>query len=155
MLHYYLELGNRAAEQDALNALNKNARFWNDYNYAALKTVIIFLGKIFDPDANAFSLSKLFNSVKSNLSHFSRDSLKRRKVSIAVEFEGLDEYLADAHELGKEDTKLIKQQIREARIIWKKIEPLRNKIYAHDEMLPEEEKTALFANTTYIMNYKN
>lgn len=152
MLHYYLMMNKLAADQETLKALDSNARFWMDYRYSALQTVVIFLGKIFGKDnrgQKVFSLPKAINAASGALNYFSRPALKERKLAIGTEFEGLDEYINQAHELTKEDIKLIKAEVKKAEKLWEKIEPLRNKIYAHEEMLTDEEKSALFAQVTY------
>ena len=150
VLNYHLEIDKLAVDPTSLNALNTNARFWVDFKYCSLQTVIIFLGKIFDKDQKTYSVSKLINSAFSNTTHFKKSALRERKIEAANgEFEGLEEYIEQAHELSKDDIKLIKAEVKKARILWSKFEPLRMKIFAHQEMITEEEKSELYRNALY------
>jgi len=149
-IHYLLHISDRAKEDEAVfKALNKNARFWNDYNFNVIQTVIVFLGKIFDEDSRTYNISRTLNLAKRNLNFFSKQSLRDRKIASAGEFEGLDEYVDGAHELSSEDIKTIKKAAKEARRLWENFKPLRDKFYAHSEILSQEDKEQLLQQAKY------
>ena len=150
ILHYYLRAGALVKdENDHYKALNKNARFWNDYNFMALQTVIIFLGKIFDDQRRTHNLTKLIESLSNNLKHFNKSSLRKRKIKLSGEADWLDKYIEEAHELNAEDIELIKNEADKASALWKKFEPLRHRFYAHNQMITNKERDALFKGVTY------
>jgi hypothetical protein len=143
--HHHVHLNNRAAEDPAiLEALNKAPRYWLDQRYAAVQTTIIFLGKIFDNDARAHNVDKTLKAAHDEKDHFSKPELRKRKVESGGEFEGLDEYVENATEPGSEDFKAISAEAKKAKVIWERIKPLRDKIYAHHEILSDAERKALY-----------
>ncbi len=115
----------------------------------ALQTAIIFLGKIFDEKDVAHSVSKLLNAARREIEHFNKNNLRDRKIQSGGNFDGLDEYLDNSHELSLEDLRIMKSEVRRAHGIWKRIKPLRDKVFAHHEDLPYEEKSGLYKNVTY------
>lgn len=151
ILHYYLHLGTLAKEgSNEYKALNEHARFWNDFNFVALQTVIIFLGKIFDSQSKTHNLTKLLETLPLSLDHFSKANLRARKIKMSTgDLSWLDEYISRAHELNAEDLVVINDEVQKAEALWKKIKPLRHQYYAHDQMLPDDKRTALFKNVTY------
>ncbi len=143
--HYHLHLNNMAAEdKEILAALNKAPRFWLDLRYSSVQTTIIFLGKIFDSDGRVFNVDKTLKSAHEQKQYFSKEDLRKRKVESAGEFEGLDEYIEHASELKSDDLKAISAEIKKAKTIWERIKPLRDRIYAHSEILSDSERAALY-----------
>jgi hypothetical protein len=151
ILHYYLRMGFHAQENsEELKAINQSPRFWLDWNFMALQTVIIFLGKIFDGQSRTHNLTALLEALPNSMSHFSKEELRKRKIKAGLtDLEILDTYIADAHELDASDIIAINEQAEEAKKIWKKIYPLRNRFYAHHQMLTNEERDKLFRRVTY------
>jgi len=143
--HHYVYLMNRSAQDKAvIDTLNKAPRFWLDFKYSSVQTTIIFLGKIFDTDSRVFSVDKTVRAAHDDKEFFSKEKLRERKVQQAGEFDGLDEYVNRASELGRDDFKVISAQVKRAKSIWERIKPLRDNIYAHDGMLSNEEREAHF-----------
>lgn len=150
VLHYYLHLGTMAKPHDKeYNALNKTARFWNDFNFMALQTTIIFLGKIFDAQKRAHSLTKLIEVLPHSLEYFSKSMLKERKMALGEKFDWLEAYMEDAHELTLDDVEVINAEADKAKALWKKFAPLRHQVYAHNQMLTNEQRDALYNKVTY------
>lgn len=150
LLQYLLHLSSNVAEnKENYAVLNSNARFWNDYKFMTIQSIIIILGKIFDPGPKTYNINLLMKNLRSNLDHFSKANLRARKISLGVDDSLLDEILNRCHELTIEDVKEISKKVREARKIWKKIEPLRQKFYAHHEDLSDEEITNLHKNVQF------
>ena len=143
--HHNVHLNNRANEDSAiLAALNKAPRYWLDQRYSAVQTTIIFLGKIFDNDGRAHNVDKTLKAANDEKERFSKAELRKRKVELGGEFEGIDEYVANATELNSNDLKVICAEVKKAKAIWETIKPLRDKIYAHNEMLSDAERKDLF-----------
>jgi len=151
ILHYYLHLSAMVQkETENYKALNETPRFWNDYNFIALQTVIIFLGKIFDSQKKTHNLTKLLDVLPQSLKHFSKANLKLRKIEFSGGgFNGLEQYIKDAHELTADDVELIKTEAQKATALWRKFKPLRHRFYAHNQMLTDDERDALFKSVTY------
>jgi len=144
--HHHVHLNNRAAEDERiLAALNKAARFWLDSRYSAIQTTIIFLGKVFDPNSNTFSFDTMLSSARKEPEHFSKEALRKRKIDNIGAFEGLDEYIKEASELNDEDIRSISKQAKKAKAIWARIKPLRDKVYAHSEILSDDERAGLYS----------
>ena len=143
--HRHVHLNNRANDDPAiLAALNKAPNYWQDQNYIAVQTTFIFLGKIFDRDDRAYNVDKTLGAANDGKGHFSKTELRKRKVESGGEFEGIDEYIKSANELSPEDLKKIGAEVDKAREIWERIRPLRNQIYAHNQMLSDAEREKLY-----------
>ena len=142
--HHHVHLNNRADKDPGiLTALNKAPRFWLDQRYSAVQTTIIFLGKIFDNDGRAHNVDKTLRAANNEKEHFSKTELRKRKIDSGGEFEGIDEYVENATELNSDDLKIISAEVRKAKVIWERIKPLRDKIYAHNQMLSDVERDLL------------
>ena len=143
--HRHVQLNGRANKDPAiLAALNKAASYWLDQQYISVQTTIIFLGKIFDEKRRAHNVEKTLKAAREESDYFDKKNLRKRKVELSDEFEGLDEYIQNANELGIDDLKAIGVEVEKSKSVWKHIKPLRNKIYAHNEMLSDVERTDLF-----------
>jgi AbiU2 len=148
--HHNLYLNSRASDDDALHkALNRAPRYWLDQRYSALQTTIIFLGKIFDKDGRAHSVDKTIKAAREQRGHFGRKKLRERKIEIGGEFNGIDEYIENASELTIEDIEVISAEITKAKALWERIRPLRDKVFAHNEILSEAESKTLFEAVKY------
>ncbi len=147
MWYYHMHLNNIAEEDPAIiEALNKAPRYWLDQRYAAVQTTIIFLGKIFDNDGRGYkvhNVDKMLDAAYEGQDHFSKAELRKRKIESGSEFEGLDEYVKNTAEPDSEDFKAIKAEVKKAKVVWERIKPLRDKIYAHDEIMSDAERKAL------------
>lgn len=143
--HRHVHLKERAEKDTAiLAALNRAAHYWLDQRYIAVQTTIIFLGKIFDPARRAHNVDKTIKAATDETDYFSQLNLRKRKVELGGEFEGIDEYIQNAHELDSTDLHKINVELQRSKSIWEGIKPIRNKIYAHNEMLSDVEHERLF-----------
>lgn len=150
VFHYYQNLGgNVQSPSPEYNALNQNPYFWNDFNHMALQSVIIVLGKIFDLDSRSYGLGKLVEALKNDLAHFSKSNLRKRKMETNGNAVWLDPFIVEAHELTIEDIVVIESQVNNANALWKTISPLRKKIYAHDDMLDDEQRNEIHAEVRH------
>ena len=88
------------------------------------------------------------NSARAEKEYFGKEALRKRKIEIAGEFDGLDEYITQASELNEADLEEINIEVEKAKIIWQRIRPLRDKIYAHSEILTPEQRADLYKAVT-------
>lgn len=131
--HHHVYLNNMAcSDTEILAALNKAPRYWLDQRYIAVKTTIIFLGKIFDSTRRAYNVEKMLETAKNDKKHFSKPELRKRKIASSGAFDGIDDYVENATELNDEQYKALAGEVNKAKSIWKRIKPLRDNIYAHD-----------------------
>lgn len=143
--HHHVHLNNRANEDKlVLAALNKAARYWLDQRYSAVQTTIIFLGKIFDNDERTHNVKKTLRAANGKKEHFSKPELRKRKIESGGEFDGIDEYIENATDLNSDDLKAISSEVKKAKVIWERIKPLRDKVYAHNQMLSDDERKNLY-----------
>ena len=149
-LYYFLNITQKAVDKNEVhNVLEYNAQFWNDYNFMTIQSVVIFLGKIFDDDTRSYSLKNMLKKAVDGMEYFSRASLRKRKIELAGTFEGIEEYIQNSHELSNEDIKNVKLEVNKARKLWFSFKPIRDKIYAHNQILSLEEQEKLFKNARY------
>ena len=144
--HRQIQLDKEASEDDKLReALNKAAHFWDDQRFSVGLITIITLGNIFDLNGDSSSIYKLLKAAQSDQQHFGKGELRKRKVARGCEFPELDDYVKNAFELDNVALKSISNEIKKAKKIWSRIEPLRNKIYAHNGLLSEEQRSELYS----------
>lgn len=147
--HHSQHLDSKAkADPKVLAALNQASRFWLDYRYSSIHTAVIVLGRIFDTDTKAHNIDKLLRLTYAEIDFFSKDELKKRKIALSGEAEWIHAYIEDSHEMTQEDLKAISTQIKMAKQIWEKIQPLRNKIFAHNQILSDDEKKKIVDSVT-------
>lgn len=143
--HHHVHLNNRANEDPLiLAALQKSPRYWDDQRYIAVQTTIIFLGKIFDNDSRVYNVDKTLRAANDEKKHFSKSELRKRKVESGIQFEGIDKYLENVAELSNEDLKVIGLELKKAKAIWERVKPLRDQVYAHNQMLSKDEQKEIY-----------
>jgi hypothetical protein len=131
-------------------ALNKSARYWLDWRYMALQTVIITLFKIFDTQSRTLNMRAMLKALPENLQFYSTAALiERRKQGGMTDPEMLVGVASRSHDLNAADLKRFEKQAEQAEELWKKFEPLRHRIYAHHQMLSDEDRDRLYSKTTY------
>jgi len=127
-------------------ALNRSARFWLDWRYMALKTVIITLAKIFDKQRNSHSKQRDSHKMRAMLEElplefYSTKQLIARRIADGMTDKKLLESVASrSHDLNAKDVARIEAQMIKAEKLWEIFEPLRNRFYAHDQMTPQEKR---------------
>lgn len=129
-------------------ALNRSARYWLDWRYMALQTVIITVAKIFDRQPNTHTMRAMLRELP--LDFYSTASLIQRRIASGMnDQEMLDAVASRSHDLNARDVKRIEAQAVKAETLWNRFSPLRNRIYAHHQMLTDEERDRFFSRTTY------
>lgn len=156
--YYYIEINNQV-DQDGLyhqslegghfiyskkyQAMQANARFWNDYKYFTVQSLFICLGRIFTKDNcknnKSHCLDRLLKKIR-NTDVFKKEKLKERKKNL---LENLDEYMRNVHELSENDFTEIENFVLEAKNEWNKIKNVRHKIFAHQDLLNEDKKSEI------------
>lgn len=129
-------------------AVDANAQFWMDYKHGSILFVVIVLGRIFDPNPNSYSINRLVKSARE--SGFTNEKLRERKIKGSDNSdEWIEDYMSDAHELLDSDFEEISNYAKEACTKWSNIKDLRNKIYAHQDVIDEERKIGIFQQGKY------
>lgn len=142
--HRQIQLDQEAIKNVKLNeALNRAAHYWNDQRHSARLITVIKLGNIFDNDQRSYSIDKTILVASSESDHFKKEALRKRKIVSGGEFDGIDDYIKNASELNENDLKIIEAEVSKAKIIWKRIAPLRRKIYAHNDIMSVEKRSKL------------
>jgi hypothetical protein len=129
--------------------LNEAPLFWNTSLGALQASTLVALGRLFDPDLNNHSVTKLLASAHSNLQIFSAQALAGRKRSQNTNAdEWLPEYLKTVYEPTGEDFRRLKRHVAVRRKIYEeKYRPLRHKVFAHRGVATRDEVADLFAKT--------
>lgn len=148
--YYHLHLNESVLDGSIeFEAINKCARFWLDYRSMTLQTCFILLGKVFSnkhQGKSNYSIHELSNSL--TVEYFSLEKLRERKMAGGNYKDWIDDYIKNAHELSQKNIRDIKKKLRQAHREWEDIKGMRNKVFAHGEILSEEEKQLLFASVT-------
>ena len=138
-----------AKDKAVFRLLNQAPLFWNT-NLRALQTsTLLALGRVFDPDPNNHSVTRLLSVAHGNLGIFSKDSLAARKrKSNTNAGEWLPEYIETAYEPSHEDFRRMKRYVAKRRKTYEaNYRPLRHKVFAHRGVATSFEVDELFAKT--------
>lgn len=129
--------------------LNKTPLFWNTMLGALQSATLITLGRIFDPNPDNHSITRLLNIAHGNLYIFSKESLAERKRELSSNADDwLTEYLRDAYTPCKEDFRKLKRYVAIRRRIYERnYGPIRHMVFAHRSASNSANSSALFANT--------
>ena len=139
-----------AAKDDSiLRLLNQAPLFWNTTLAGLQSSVLVTLGRIFDPNTNNHSVSRLLLIAHSNLEIFSKEALANRKRLESLNAdEWLPEYLDSVYVPKSKDIRNLKTHVAKRRRIYEeKYRPLRHTVFAHRGKLTQSEIEKLFANT--------
>lgn len=129
--------------------LNKAPLFWNTTLGALQSSTFVALGRVFDPDTNNHSVTRLLTLANGNLEIFSKDALaaRKRKQSTNAD-EWLPEYLKTAYVPTRDDFRRLKRQVALKRKIYEEnYRPLRHKVFAHRGVTTSEQVNELFNKT--------
>jgi hypothetical protein len=130
-------------------ALNANAQFWNDYNYASLLYAIVTLGRIFDKNKKSHGIRRLTKIAKSS-GLFTKKELRARKISGSENAsEWIDAYMDNVSEISSKDYYQFLRYIVTTRKLWESVKDVRNKLYAHQDVLSPEKKSRILEKATY------
>lgn len=132
-----------------LEALNKNERFWKDYNYSSTLSFIIILGRVFDKPKNSHKIERLIAEAKKS-GLFTNDELRKRKMKGSDNHaEWIDSYMQDAYELNDKDWEVMETFVSETRKLWDDISDIRHKIFAHQQVLDDSKSLEITQKGKY------
>lgn len=138
-----------ADDPKVVRMLNQAPLFWNTSLGALQTSTFVALGRLFDPDQNNHSVTRLLSTAHSNLSIFSKDSLAERKRKQSTNADDwLPEYLKTAYVPTSDDIRGLKRHLARRRKTYEdKYRPLRHKIFAHRAVSSQTEVEDLYAKT--------
>lgn len=136
-------------------AVQDNAQFWMDYKHCSIVFAVIVLGRIFDKDTKyqkSHHIERLIESANNNSGLFTNEKLRERKIKGSDNsHEWIDNYMKNTHELSQDDFKNIYDYTKETREKWESVKDLRNKIYAHQDVIDDLKKNAIFEKGQYLV----
>lgn len=99
LFYQYIEIHNHAAaNSEIVEALNRDAVFWNVNLYALQQSMFISLGRIFDSGRDAHSIYKLLKTAHDNRHFFFKRALRARRMkSLSTKPPYMDGFIASAH----------------------------------------------------------
>lgn len=138
-----------AKDKSVVRLLNQAPLFWNTVLGALQTSTLVALGRVFDPDTNNYSVTRLLAFAHAHLDIFSKDALAARKRKLSANAdEWLPEYLKTAHVPTSDDFRRLKRQLSLRRKIYEQnYRPLRHQVFAHRGVATRAEVADLFANT--------
>jgi hypothetical protein len=121
------------ADRSVHNALNKAPLFWNTTLGALQAATLLTLGRVFDPDPDNHSITRLLCLAHRNLQLFSKEALAERKRELSPNAdEWLPEYLEGVYVPSSNDFWKLKKFIAIRRRTYEKnYRPLRHQYFAH------------------------
>lgn len=129
--------------------LNQAPLFWKTALGALQTSTLVTLGRLFDPDSNHHSVTRLLSIAHSNLGMFSKGALAARKRKQSADADKwLPEYLKTVYEPSRDDFRRLKNYVAKRRKIYEdKYRPLRHMVFAHRAVSNQSEVAELFAKT--------
>ena len=133
-------LGLRATKDESLDdRLNQNPYTWKTILWALQTTWMMGASKLSDHNSKS-SIKRFISFCRENLDLFSRDALLARKKMISTSFgERLfaERYLSECHFPTADDFNLFDSEMNEFADLEEVIRILRNKVFAHDDLLDD------------------
>lgn len=130
-------------------AMQANSQFWMDYKQSSIVFCVITLGKIFDKNSKSHRIERLIKEA-SQSGLFTNKKLKERKIKGSDNaHEWIDNYMVNAQELSSNDFTNISKYAASTREQWENVKDLRNKIYAHQDVMDETKKSAIYEKSKY------
>ena len=99
-----------ASNADVLRMLNETPLFWINAQHSMLVTAFVTLGRLFD-QGSKHNLDRLMTIVSQNLSIYSIDALRARKVADGISMEDAARYIVGKHALTSNDVRTLRRQI--------------------------------------------
>ena len=136
-LYIYKEIDEFASEYPlALRRMNRHPEFWTAIRHALQTTFIITLGRVFDTNDGTHSIYHLVAETVRHPEYFSRNALEARKRDIGLSPEDLSDYMRDAFEPDAAALRKLRKALKPAASKYEEhFKPIRNKMFAHREML--------------------
>lgn len=129
--------------------INTNAQFWNDYEYSSLSYAIITLGRIFDKNKKSHGIRRLVKLAKQSNS-FTTQKLRERKIKSSDNAkEWIDNYMYDKQDISSSEYFQLLRYIVETTQLWKQVKAVRNKFYAHQDVITDVSKQGILKKAKY------
>lgn len=136
-----------AEDREVLRCVNNTPLFWINVQHALLVTAFVNLHRIFDQESK-HNIDRLIGIAENNLSLFTRDALRDRKIGERITKEQAASYVANKHELTAAELRIVRKQIEVRRRLYEdRYRDIRNKVFAHKATDDAEEIDAMFAKT--------
>ena len=138
-----------AKDKAVFRLLNEAPLFWNTALGALQASALVALGRVFDPNTDNHSVTRLLTLAHANLDIFSKDALaaRKRKLSSNAD-EWLPEFLDTAYVPTREDFRKLKRHVAIRRKTYEeKYRPLRHEVFAHRVVTTPTQVGELFAKT--------
>lgn len=148
-LYAYLTIHHVASKnRKTWHAINSQAGFWNPILRGLQVALIIGLGRVFDTTSQ-HNIQKLQDAARINVGIFSKFALARRKIrSGALPRTNFRAYFEDVASLKVADVDRIGRLIRPHRRLYVGVyDALRDKIFAHTEIIDTENISEMFSKT--------
>lgn len=145
----YLSLQEIPGSNDAvLNALNEHPQFWIATRFALLVATFLALGRLFDQDSRSIhNIDRLTSHLSKNITAFSREGLRARRIAEGMDPTFSARYVADKHDLSVDDIRNVRSAVKKWRNIYnERYRIIRHSVFAHRAVRFDESET-LFANT--------
>jgi len=148
--HAWLAIHRTAAKDKRIHrAMNKRRHFWNTVLYSLQLSYVIVLGRLFG--RNTHGVDRLLKLAQDSVTVFDRNALAKRKERMGFRDASteLTKYVSNAYIPEANDFRQLRKGVDTRRKIYEqKFAPLRNKVFAHAEVLGEEARNELFDKTT-------
>jgi hypothetical protein len=137
------------SDQSVHRALNMAPLFWNTSLGALQTATLVTLGRVFDPDPNNHSITRLLSLAHGNLTIFSKEALAERKCELSANAdEWLPEYLQSVYVPDGDDFRRLKRYVAFRRRTYEeKYRPLRHQVFAHRSASDSADVSMVFAKT--------
>jgi hypothetical protein len=138
------------SENELLSALNRTPLSWILIRHSLQITLFITLGRIFDDNNNAFRVDDLLKCCIEEISAFSRENLRLRKIADqnGNEPEWLTDYIKNSYEPVEEDFNRLRSEVAKRRNRFKDVyRPIRHKLIAHNDKAYLDKADELWAET--------
>jgi hypothetical protein len=133
---------NRLAISDEaiLKALNADALFWVIRQHSLQLSLFITLGRIFDESKDAHSAHRVIGATLKHPEFFSKNALAARKCAGRAKPDWLDSFMSDTWEPNTQELRPLKKALTAQAKKFNDIYlPIRNKVYAHRQVLDGNE----------------
>jgi hypothetical protein len=145
----YLTIGAVGREsRRVLDALNDTPLFWNTATASLQQAGLIAIGRVFD-QKSPHNIDQLLRVVIDNPQAFSKQALAARKMADSASAQSwLGPYLQTVYTPRQRDFQRLRRHVGKHRKVYEsQFRDIRNKLYAHNEIVDPAEIAALFSKT--------
>lgn len=136
--------------EDVNSGINETALSWNTIISSLQTNFFITLGRLFDTDSGTFSLHFLLRLCAQNITQFSSESLRARKIKENNDQipEWLDGFMKNTYQPNGADFRELRKTVKHIQRTYENIyKPIRHKVFAHKENAAIDTYYELFGKT--------